>query len=202
MIESLQPVAAVMTGETCLSHRFAVVCEKRRIRAPMTIGAGAHHSRCGLADPRLGWMTGSASQRLTGIVALVACKAKAELIMRHLHKRGLRQARLPSFVIGMASGTIPRVGKLAMQSLRVCYLLAHLDMAFRAAGSVRPSKRCMAPVALRFEICMRRHVGDGTVERMLRAERARTKRHGAKESDRGGETDQQHKQCRTAEKPC
>lgn len=164
VVESLQAIASVVTGETCVSHRASMICDKAGVLELVTIGARAQHSGISVrAAPQLGGMTGPASQGLTTIVALMTCKTKAELIVRQLHKRRLRQACLPTFVIGMACRTVPWIGDLAVQSLPVCQLVADIDVALGAADCVRSPKRRVALVALRFEIRMCRYSGDGTV---------------------------------------
>lgn len=137
---------------------------------------------------------------MSSVTALMAHKTKAELIVRQFHKRSLRQAGGPSFVIRMTRGTIRRIWEFAVQSLWARHLVADVAVAVHTASPVRPAKRGMAKVALRFEIRVRGHVGDGTPQRMFCAERARAEGSTAKKSDASTQTDQQRKRCPAAYK--
>ncbi len=190
VIESLQAVAPIVARETCLSHGRAMVCDKPGVLEPVTIRTrGQHCSRFIPAALCRGGMTGTACQRLSSVIALMARKTKAELVVRQFHKRCLRQAGGASFVIRMTRGTVSCIGELAVQSLQARRLIADVAVAIHTTGSVRPAKRGMAQVALRFEIRVRGHVGDGTTQRMFCAERARAEGGTAKKGDAPTQTD-------------
>ncbi len=77
---------------------------------------------------------------------------KSELVVWDVRERRARQTCVASVVIGMAGDAVSRVGQLPVHSLRRGNLVAHIDMAIQAAGSVWTLKRGMAQLAVRLKV--------------------------------------------------
>lgn len=203
VIESFHAIRAIVTRETRIAHRAAMIRHEGRVLARMTIRAGCQHGlRIRFVCLGRKRVAGTTGQHGSAVIALMTRERETELVVRKTRQRRVRQIGFASLMLGMTRGTILRITQCTVQSIRGRQLIAHGGVTLDTARRVGSAKRRVAQIATRFEISVRSETSNWwMVLKILRAQGTSIERRAAGNDGDADETNEQCECSATTQKP-